>query len=52
MMLPESKELPVNLLAACFNRTSSTYKFYWLISIIQAAENGTLKVPKKELFQE
>jgi 5-methylcytosine-specific restriction endonuclease McrA len=50
MMLPESKELPVNLLAACFNRTSSTYKFYWLISIIQAAENGTLKVPKKELF--
>lgn len=50
MILPESKELPINLLAACFNNTSATYKFYWLLSIIQAAENGTLKVTKRELF--
>lgn len=50
MILPESKELPVNLLAACFNKTSATYKFYWLLSILQAAENGTLKVTKRELF--
>jgi hypothetical protein len=50
MTLPESKELPVNLLAACFNKTSATYKFYWLISIIQAAEIGSLKVTKRELF--
>jgi hypothetical protein len=50
MTLPESKELPVNLLAACFNKTTATYKFYWLISIIQAAENGTLIVTKRELF--
>jgi hypothetical protein len=50
MTLPESKELPVNLLAACFNKTTATYKFYWLISILQAAENGTLKVTKRELF--
>jgi len=50
MILPESKELPVNLLAACFNKTTATYKFYWLLSILQAAENGTLKVIKRELF--
>ena len=50
MILPESKELPVNLLAACFNKTSATYKFYWLLSILQAAENGTFKVTKRELF--
>lgn len=50
MIIPESKELPVNLLAACFNKTSATYKFYWLLSILQAAENGTLKVTKRELF--
>ena len=50
MILPESKELPVNLLAACFNSTSATYKYYWLLSILQAAENGTFKVTKRELF--
>ncbi|MEZ5004397.1 MAG: HNH endonuclease domain-containing protein [Chitinophagales bacterium] len=50
MTLPESKELPVNLLAACFNKTSATYKFYWLLSILQAAERGKLKIAKRELF--
>jgi hypothetical protein len=50
MALPESKELPVNLLAACFNKTNATYKFYWLLAILQAVENGNLKVPKRELF--
>jgi 5-methylcytosine-specific restriction endonuclease McrA len=50
MKLPESKELPVSLLSACFNKTSATYKFYWLLSILQAAEKGTTKVTKRELF--
>jgi 5-methylcytosine-specific restriction endonuclease McrA len=50
MKLPESKELPVYLLAACFNKTTATYKYYWLLSILQAAENENLKVPKRELF--
>ena len=50
MKLPESKELPINLLAACFNKTTTTYKFYWLLSILQAIENGTFKVSKRELF--
>jgi 5-methylcytosine-specific restriction endonuclease McrA len=49
-MIPGQDGLPTNKLAACFNKTTSTYKFYWFLSIIQAAENGTLKVTKRELF--
>lgn len=49
-ILPESKDLPVHLLASCFNKTTATYKFYWLLSILQAVENGNIKVSKRELF--
>jgi hypothetical protein len=50
MQLPKSNRLPVNLLAACFNNTSATYKYYWLLSILQEVENGNLKVSKRNLF--
>ena len=50
MHLPKSNGLPVNLLAACFNNTSATYKYYWLLSILQAVEEGNLKVSKRDLF--
>lgn len=50
MQLPNSNSLPVNLLAACFNRTSATYKYYWLLSILQEVESGNLNVPKRNLF--
>lgn len=50
MTLPESKDLPINLLAASFNKTSATYKFYWLLSILQSVEKGNLKIYKKDLF--
>lgn len=50
MQLPNSNGLPVNLLAASFNNTSATYKYYWLLSILQSVENGNLKISKKELF--
>ncbi len=48
--LPDSKELPINILAACFNKTSATYKFYWLISILEEIEMGQSKIAKKDLF--
>lgn len=48
--LPKSNDLPVNLLAACFNKTSATYKYYWLLSILQTVENGYTKIPKMDLF--
>jgi hypothetical protein len=50
MGLPDSKDLPVQLLAASLNKTSATYKFYWLLSILQSTEMGHQKIYKKELF--
>ena len=50
MPIPESSNLPVNRLAACFNKTSATYKFYWFISILQEVEKGSIKIPKINLF--
>ena len=50
MQLPKSNRLPVNLLAACFNNTSATYKYYWLLSILQEVEIGNMTVFKKNLF--
>ena len=50
MQLPTSNCLPVNLLAACFNSTSATYKYYWLLSILQSVEFGIIKISKKDLF--
>lgn len=50
MRLPASNRLPVNLLAACFNATSATYKYYWLLSILQEVETGSVKIEKKRLF--
>ncbi len=48
--LPKSNELPVNFLAACFNNTSATYKFYWFLAILEMAEKGKLNPTKRELF--
>lgn len=50
MTLPSSHNLPINLLSACFNKTSATYKFYWLLSILQSVETGKKVILKKELF--
>lgn len=50
MNLPLKKGLPVHLLAACFNNTSATYKFYWLLSILQCLEKGESVFLKKDLF--
>lgn len=50
MELPKLYDQDNNLLVACFNKTSATYKFYWLLSIIQAVENKQFTVLKTELF--
>jgi len=52
MNLPVHEDLPVNLLAACFNKTSATYKFYWFLSILNRAEQGEVNVSKRHLFAE
>ena len=50
MKLPNSKRLPINLLAACFNNTTATYKYYWVLSILQSVEEGKTRISKRELF--
>lgn len=45
MELPYQQDLPVNLLSACFNNTSATYKFYWFLAILSRLSmvNSSLK---------
>lgn len=47
---PTYATLPVRCLAACFNNTSATYKFYWLLAVIECVEEGDEVVDKKKLF--
>lgn len=50
MNLPIDNNLPVHLLAACFNDTVATYKYYWFLSILQTVEEGEQKISKQKLF--
>lgn len=50
MNLPVDNNIPVHLLAACFNDTVATYKYYWFLSILQTVEEGEHKIAKKKLF--
>jgi hypothetical protein len=50
MHLPSAPNLPIKNLSACFNNTSATYKFYWLLAIIQEIEAGEINIPKRALF--
>lgn len=50
MNLPCSNNLDICKLAAVFNNTSATYKFYWLLAIVESAELGKTTITKQELF--
>lgn len=50
MYLPFDSHLPVGKLAAVFNNTSATYKFYWLLAILESLKKDTEIIYKKELF--
>ena len=50
MNLPISNNLPIQKLASVFNSTSATYKFYWLLAIIELLEEGYTKQDKRQLF--
>lgn len=46
-----SKEnLSIDLLTACFNDTSATYKFYWFISLLEEIEKEKFLIKKHDLF--
>lgn len=49
-MFPAHQQLPTQHLAACFNSTSATYKFYWLLAILDAIQDGQQEVSKQQLF--
>lgn len=44
MNLPHSQNLPIHKLSSVFNSTSATYKFYWLIALIELVEEGTIEI--------
>jgi len=48
--LPNDRNLPIQKLVACFNNTSTTYKYYWLLALIQAVESGRTLIYKHEMF--
>lgn len=50
MELPYASNLNIGKLSGVFNNTSATYKFYWLLSILEACEEGKTDISKKELF--
>lgn len=50
MNIPQSDNLPIDKLAAVFKNKVATYKFYWLIAIIEMVEEGNTKLEKRKLF--
>ena len=49
-ILPSSNNLPVNKLASVFGSTSATYKFYWLIALLELVEEGHIEISKRKIF--
>lgn len=47
---PPALDLPVHRLAASFNNTSATYKFYWLLAILDAVQRQQREIDKVQLF--
>lgn len=50
MNLPYSQNLPIQKLASVFGSTSASYKFYWLIALIELVEEENIEIPKRKIF--
>lgn len=50
MDIPHHSILPISHLASSLKNTSATYKFYWLISIVEEIENSQTIITKNKLF--
>lgn len=50
MSLPTSKKLPIHHLAAIFNNTTTSYKFYWFYAILQIVKQNRKEVTIPELI--
>jgi len=50
MYLPQTENLPINILASVFKSKVATYKYYWLLAIIELVEEGNIEIPKRKIF--
>lgn len=50
MDFPKDSNLPIHLLASCFDNTSATYKYYWFLSILESINKSIHIINKQELF--
>lgn len=50
MHLPNSPHLPTRTLNACFTNTTSSYKYFWFLTLLQFVEDGREKISKHEMF--
>ena len=50
MHLPSSSQLPIDKLSAVFSSTVATYKFYWLLAIVELVEEGATHIEKRKVF--
>jgi len=46
MNLPPEDNLQIGSLAAVFNETTNSYKFYWFLAILDEIEENNVKVQK------
>ena len=51
LKIPYNENLPVAKLAAIFNNTTTTYKYYWFLSILEQIEIGKKEITKREIFE-
>jgi len=47
---PSDNNLSINRLAACFNNTAATYKYYWQLAILEVRQDKRQEIGKLELF--
>ncbi len=52
MNLPQSTYLPINHLAAVFNNTTNSYKFFWFKVILENMKSGMMKLAIDDLVIE
>lgn len=46
----EHQQLGIEKLISVFKRTTASYKFYWLISIVELVEQGNVEISKSTIF--
>jgi len=50
MILPNAPHLPISTLNACFTKTTSSYKYFWLLTLVQFVDEGRDRISKQEMF--